>query len=417
MNLGIAFQLVDDALDYGGKAAKLGKNVGDDFREGKITLPVVLSFRRGSESERAFWRRTLEDGDATDADLEHAIGADDQAPRARGHDPARAPLRRHRHATRWRCFPASPMKAGAGRDGRVLHLPLELAQPVGQRRAVGCAGAPGRPTARLPAPSRAPTIAGSRPATFAAAAAAAASVGNRPKQVAPEPDMRASRQSGSACSTARTFGDHGLQLDGRRLEIVAILGQRSDKRGAARLASLPTQAGWDGSAAAAAGEARFSAANTSLVETATPGLTSTASSRGRSSGADRTSPMPRIRRGLRIEADRHIGAGRLRRLHQAGIVERNAVGARQKAQSRRRVRRAAAQSGRDRQALRQREAAERETCDPLGERAGGLEHEIVGTVAGGSRGRPADRERQARRRARTSKRRPTPAKATRLSSS
>ncbi len=74
MNLGIAFQLVDDVLDYGGKAAKLGKNVGDDFREGKITLPVVLSFRRGSESERTFWRRVLEDGDATEADLETAIG-------------------------------------------------------------------------------------------------------------------------------------------------------------------------------------------------------------------------------------------------------------------------------------------------------------------------------------------------------
>jgi octaprenyl-diphosphate synthase len=73
MNLGIAFQLVDDALDYGGKAAKLGKNVGDDFREGKITLPVVLSFRHGSENERTFWRRTLEQGEATDADLEHAI--------------------------------------------------------------------------------------------------------------------------------------------------------------------------------------------------------------------------------------------------------------------------------------------------------------------------------------------------------
>src|SRR5689334_9503482 len=73
MNLGIAFQLVDDALDYGGKAAKLGKNVGDDFREGKITLPVVLSFRRGSESERSFWRRALEDGDSTDADLDEAI--------------------------------------------------------------------------------------------------------------------------------------------------------------------------------------------------------------------------------------------------------------------------------------------------------------------------------------------------------
>jgi octaprenyl-diphosphate synthase len=74
MNLGIAFQLVDDALDYGGKAAKLGKNTGDDFREGKITLPVVLSFRRGSEAERDFWRRTLEQDEATDADLEHAIG-------------------------------------------------------------------------------------------------------------------------------------------------------------------------------------------------------------------------------------------------------------------------------------------------------------------------------------------------------
>jgi octaprenyl-diphosphate synthase len=73
MNLGIAFQLVDDALDYGGKAAKLGKNVGDDFRERKITLPVVLAFRRGSEQERAFWRRTLEEGDATETDLEHAI--------------------------------------------------------------------------------------------------------------------------------------------------------------------------------------------------------------------------------------------------------------------------------------------------------------------------------------------------------
>jgi octaprenyl-diphosphate synthase len=74
MNLGIVFQLVDDALDYGGKAAKLGKNVGDDFREGKITLPVVLSFRRGSESEREFWVRALERGEATDRDLEYAVG-------------------------------------------------------------------------------------------------------------------------------------------------------------------------------------------------------------------------------------------------------------------------------------------------------------------------------------------------------
>ncbi len=72
-NLGIAFQLIDDALDYGGTSAKLGKNVGDDFREGKITLPVVLSFRRGSPQQRDFWKRTLEKGEIADGDLEAAI--------------------------------------------------------------------------------------------------------------------------------------------------------------------------------------------------------------------------------------------------------------------------------------------------------------------------------------------------------
>jgi octaprenyl-diphosphate synthase len=75
MNLGIAFQLVDDALDYGGSRARLGKNVGDDFREGKITLPVILAFRRGNEEERRFWRGALEGGESTEADLERAISA------------------------------------------------------------------------------------------------------------------------------------------------------------------------------------------------------------------------------------------------------------------------------------------------------------------------------------------------------
>jgi octaprenyl-diphosphate synthase len=73
MNLGIAFQLIDDVLDYSAKQAVLGKTVGDDFREGKITLPVVLAFRRGDEKERVFWRRTLEDLDQKPDDLEHAI--------------------------------------------------------------------------------------------------------------------------------------------------------------------------------------------------------------------------------------------------------------------------------------------------------------------------------------------------------
>ena len=73
-NLGLAFQLVDDALDYSGDSTHLGKTVGDDFREGKITLPVILSFRRGSDREREFWKKTIVEGDIEPGDLEHALG-------------------------------------------------------------------------------------------------------------------------------------------------------------------------------------------------------------------------------------------------------------------------------------------------------------------------------------------------------
>ena len=72
MNLGIAFQLVDDALDYSGREAKLGKSVGDDFREGKITLPVILAFLRGGGADREFWKRTIEKLDQKPEDLEQA---------------------------------------------------------------------------------------------------------------------------------------------------------------------------------------------------------------------------------------------------------------------------------------------------------------------------------------------------------
>ena len=72
-HLGVAFQLVDDALDYGGAGASLGKAVGDDFRDGKVTLPAVLAFARGDERERGFWRRTLEERRQNDGDLERAI--------------------------------------------------------------------------------------------------------------------------------------------------------------------------------------------------------------------------------------------------------------------------------------------------------------------------------------------------------
>lgn len=73
MNLGIAFQLVDDALDYAANQATLGKTVGDDFREGKVTLPVLAAYQAGDETERMFWRRAIEDGVQNDGDLELAL--------------------------------------------------------------------------------------------------------------------------------------------------------------------------------------------------------------------------------------------------------------------------------------------------------------------------------------------------------
>jgi len=71
-NLGVAFQLVDDALDYSADQAVLGKTVGDDFREGKISLPVLVAIARADDTELAFWRRTLEEGEQTEDDFAEA---------------------------------------------------------------------------------------------------------------------------------------------------------------------------------------------------------------------------------------------------------------------------------------------------------------------------------------------------------
>ena len=73
MKLGLAFQLVDDALDYGGVESALGKSVGDDFREGKVTLPVIRAFKAATEDEKAFWRRVIVKHEQEDKDLERAI--------------------------------------------------------------------------------------------------------------------------------------------------------------------------------------------------------------------------------------------------------------------------------------------------------------------------------------------------------
>ena len=71
-NLGLAFQLIDDALDYGGNSDALGKNTGDDFREGKVTLPIVLAYRRGSDAERKFWKDAIVGNEASDEALNEA---------------------------------------------------------------------------------------------------------------------------------------------------------------------------------------------------------------------------------------------------------------------------------------------------------------------------------------------------------
>jgi octaprenyl-diphosphate synthase len=72
-NLGIAFQLVDDAIDYDSSSAEMGKGKGDDFREGKMTLPVILAYARGSDEERQFWREAISGHRIADADLAHAV--------------------------------------------------------------------------------------------------------------------------------------------------------------------------------------------------------------------------------------------------------------------------------------------------------------------------------------------------------
>ncbi|MCT8331015.1 polyprenyl synthetase family protein [Albidovulum sediminis] len=76
--LGIAFQMVDDILDYGGATEVIGKNVGDDFRERKLTLPVIKAVAKATPSEREFWRRVIEKGDQQDGDLEQAMALMDR---------------------------------------------------------------------------------------------------------------------------------------------------------------------------------------------------------------------------------------------------------------------------------------------------------------------------------------------------
>jgi octaprenyl-diphosphate synthase len=110
-HLGIAFQLADDVIDYASDLATMGKGVGDDFRDGKMTLPVILAYARGSESDRAFWRSAISGERTSDDDLDQAVAL------LRSTGAMSDTIERARHYGRraidaLAVFPASKAKAG-----------------------------------------------------------------------------------------------------------------------------------------------------------------------------------------------------------------------------------------------------------------------------------------------------------------
>ena len=109
-NLGIAFQLVDDAMDYDSAAGEMGKARGDDFREGKMTLPVILAYARGSEDERSFWRDAVAGFCNSDEDLARAIALIER------HDTIFATRERARHYAQRAIDAIAGFPAGAARD-------------------------------------------------------------------------------------------------------------------------------------------------------------------------------------------------------------------------------------------------------------------------------------------------------------
>lgn len=112
-NLGIAFQLVDDAIDYDSESHESGKGKGDDFRDGKMTLPVILAHARGNEAERQFWRDAIQGHRTSAEDLAHAVEL------IARHDAIAATRERARHFASRAINAISVFPAGAARDAMV----------------------------------------------------------------------------------------------------------------------------------------------------------------------------------------------------------------------------------------------------------------------------------------------------------
>ena len=331
MNLGIAFQLVDDALDYGGKSAKLGKNVGDDFRDGKITLPVVLSFRRGSDSERVFWRRTLEDGDATDNDLETAVSLMIK------HRALEDTIKRARHygsiaKDALALFPDFADEGGAGRGGRFLRSagrarPSSVARhpPAGMRVLADRVRRLARHRTKRTSQSR------SRPS--------------------PTCGQGGTRESAQGRSTSAMTGCSAIAGASRSLRRAV---KRRKQRVGARTEANKVRPVSSGADKARRGKCRKHV----------PGRNRHARidqhrrQLRQPIGAERISPIPRIMRG---RGSRHTGTSApvAARPRTVAVVERKPVGARKQPQCRRGIGRTAAEPGCDRQPL-----VEFETTEP-----------------------------------------------------
>ena len=121
-NLGIAFQLVDDAIDYTSDAGTMGKDAGDDFREGKMTLPVILAYARGDDTARAFWKDAVEGRRQSDADFAQAVAL------VRGSDAVADTLARARHYGQRAIDALGRFPAGRAKDAMVEAVQFAVAR-------------------------------------------------------------------------------------------------------------------------------------------------------------------------------------------------------------------------------------------------------------------------------------------------
>jgi octaprenyl-diphosphate synthase len=121
-NLGIAFQLVDDAIDYVSDGVTMGKDIGDDFRDGKVTLPVILAHSRGTAEEKDFWRNAMLGHRVSDADLSYATAL------LRQHNAIDDTLERARHYGQRAIDALGPFAGGAAKDALVEAVEFAIAR-------------------------------------------------------------------------------------------------------------------------------------------------------------------------------------------------------------------------------------------------------------------------------------------------